>query len=491
MSSIRAVAGQFTDKRWRLSNLYHVTDKTGAKVRFRMNWAQEALFDNMHFLNTILKARQLGFSTFIQLYILDDCLFHANIRGGVIAHTREDAQAIFKDKVRFPYDCLPEGLKAAVPATQDSAQALSFANNSSVRVGTSLRSGTFQCLHISEFGKIAALYPDKAREIRTGALNTVQAGQKVWIESTAEGQAGDFHDLCVTGMEAQRRKTKLTALDFKFHFFPWWKEQEYTLAPEGVEIPSDMAEYFAKLLTIGIDLTPEQKAWYVKKAEQQRQDMKREFPSTPEEAFEASIEGAYYGDQIAALEEAGKICAVPHDPAVPVETWWDLGIGDAMAVWFIQRVGREIHVIDYYENSGEGIPHYAKMLAAKPYTYSEHILPHDAEARELGSGKTRVETFKGLVGKAPHVVPRQSVEDGIEASRNILSLCWFDAEKCSEGLKALKNYRKEWDDKLATWKDKPRHDWASHGSDAFRTGAMYRPSNPRPKGPKSPKLNIR
>jgi hypothetical protein len=126
--------------------------------------------------------------------------------------------------IRFPYDRLDEGLKAAVPAVQDSANQLTFGNNSSLRVSTSMRSGTLQLLHVSEFGKICAQYPDKAREIVTGALNTVEAGQFVVIESTAEGQEGAFYDLAQRARARALSGQPLTSLDYRFHFVPWWAD---------------------------------------------------------------------------------------------------------------------------------------------------------------------------------------------------------------------------------------------------------------------------
>ena len=141
---------------------------------------------------------------------------------------------IFRDKVRFPYDNLPEALKAAIPIFKDAADELEFGNNSAIRVSTSMRSGTLQYLHVSEYGQLCAKFPDKAREVRTGALNTVQAGQIVFIESTAEGREGHFYDLCEEAQAKQRMGTPLTPLDFKFNFFPWFKCPDYAIDPEGV-----------------------------------------------------------------------------------------------------------------------------------------------------------------------------------------------------------------------------------------------------------------
>ena len=224
-------AGQFADPRWRLSNLYTITDKAGRSVPFRPNSAQLALLDDLHSANIILKARQLGFTTLCCLIYLDACIFTPNTRAGVIAHKLDDAKVIFRDKIKYPYDQLDDGLKLAVPAVQDSADTLTFGNNSSIRVSTSMRSGTLQYLHVSEFGKICAQYPDKAREIVTGALNTVEAGQFIVIESTAEGQEGAFYRVCQEARALAAMGNPLSALDWKFHFFAWWQDQAMPSSP--------------------------------------------------------------------------------------------------------------------------------------------------------------------------------------------------------------------------------------------------------------------
>jgi hypothetical protein len=486
----RKTESRFLDVRWRLDNLYTITDKGGHRVPFRMNWAQERLFAEMTHRNVVLKARQLGFSTFIQLFMLDACLFNSNVAAGTIAHTRDDAEAIFKTKAKFPYDHLDEGLKARNPAKQDSARELSFENGSTLRVGTSLRSGTFQYLHVSEFGKIGAKYPDKAKEVVTGSFNTVGPDGLIFVESTAEGQGGEFHDLCQHAQEAQRQQRTLTQLDFKFHFFPWWQEAAYSLRPGVVALTREHSRYFEHLTTQGISLTEGQKAWYAVMLETQKEEMKREYPSTPEEAFEAAVEGAYYGPQMARLDMSGRITRVPHDPAMGVETWWDLGMDDSTTIWFVQRDRSELRCIDYYENSGEGLSHYAGVLRdrrdTRDFVYTEHYAPHDAEVRELSTRKTRTETMKEH-GIKWTVVPRHDLRDGIEAVRRSLPLCWFDREHCAQGIRHMRQYRKEWDEERAVYKDHPRHDAASHGADAFRTGvkargpASARRDLPRPK----------
>lgn len=184
-------------------------------------------------------------------------------------------------------------------------------------------------------------------------------------------------------------------------------------------------------------------------------------------SFESAIHGAYYGTLIRDAKDAGRVGKVQGDPILPVHTAWDLGVGDSTAIWFYQVAGREIRIIDYYEQSGEGLPHYAGVLKDRGYVYGVHHAPHDIQVRELGSGRSRLETAASL-GITFQVVKNQPIEDGIEAVRSLLPMCWFDETRCKPGLAALEHYRKDWNDKYKVFRSGPVHDWASHGADAFR-----------------------
>lgn len=185
-------------------------------------------------------------------------------------------------------------------------------------------------------------------------------------------------------------------------------------------------------------------------------------------SFEAAIQGAFYALEMKEAMDEGRICAVPYDKSLGVVTAWDLGIGDSTAIWFAQYAGREIRIIDYYESSGVGLDHYAKVLADKGYHYTRHVLPHDARVKELGSGKSRIETLANLGISDVAIAPSLAVEDGIQAVRSMIGRTWFDADKCERGIEALRQYRREFDDKLKTWRGRPLHDWTSHGADAMR-----------------------
>ena len=188
-------------------------------------------------------------------------------------------------------------------------------------------------------------------------------------------------------------------------------------------------------------------------------------------SWNANVPGAIYGAELEVSLGAGRICNVPYDPSVRVDTWWDLGVGDSTAIWFTQSVGRAVHVIDYYENRNMGLPHYCQILNQKNYLYGTHNAPHDIEVRELGTGKSRRETAWDL-GLNFRVVPKLPLEDGIHAAQMILPRVWFDRDKCKDGLDALRQYHRAYNDKTRSFRANPVHDWSSHASDAFRYFAV-------------------
>jgi hypothetical protein len=464
--SLKIAEKRLSDPIWRLNNLYWIVDKRGIRVRFQLNWAQQQLYDGSWYCNIVLKARQLGISTFICLLFLDRCLFNSNMAAGIICHTLEDSQAMFK-RIKFAYDSLPSEIKALRPAAIDSARELVFSNGSSLRVGTSMRGQTLQYLHISEFGKICAKYPDKAEEIITGSLNTIAPGQYIFIESTAEGREGYFYEMCKKAQAQASQGVELSKLDFKFHFFPWWGDKNYRIGSQ-VAMSQEALDYFTSLDSRGIALDAEQKYWYAARHATQGDDMLREYPSTPEEAWESAIDGSYYAKQMSLARIEKRIGRIYYDETIPVHTAWDLGYNDSTAIWFFQLVGKEIHLIDYVEGSGESLSHWLGVVKSKPYVYEKHLAPHDILAHEYSSGMTRQASARKM---GLHFIPAQRVAliSGIDAARNIFGRCWFDERNCSQGIKALENYKKEWNDRMGCWSSQPLHNWASHGADAFRT----------------------
>jgi len=188
-------------------------------------------------------------------------------------------------------------------------------------------------------------------------------------------------------------------------------------------------------------------------------------------SFQAAIVGAFYGREMATAEQDGRIGRVPHDRSADVFASWDLGIGDSMAIWVGQIIGREWHWINYYESSGFALDHYVDWIKALPYKVHHHYLPHDGEARELQTGKSRKQ-FLEERNLSVSIVPRHEPMDGIDAARVRFNRMWFDEEKCARGIDCLRMYRSEYDDKNQVLRQRPLHDWASHGADAFRCGVM-------------------
>jgi len=262
-----------------------------------------------------------------------------------------------------------------------------------------------------------------------------------------------------------------------FDYTPRGKNHGYTL----YQMAKDNPEWFAEILTVD-----DTQALPLSAIEAERRDGMSEELIEQEYycSFEGVQVGAYYGKQIKQAEDEGRITTVRYEEGIGVETWWDLGVSDSTAIWFTQTIGREVRVIDYLEASGEGLPFYAKALQSKPYIYSSHNAPHDIQVRELGSGRSRVETAFSL-GIAFKTVPNISLEDGIEASRTFLNRCWFDKTRCERGLDALASYHKDYDDKLKTFRSHPKHDWSSHAADAFRYLAVgHRQAKIKQDGPK-------
>jgi len=206
--------------------------------------------------------------------------------------------------------------------------------------------------------------------------------------------------------------------------------------------------------------------------EQERQEDYHKRPDSYDHIWEGAFlthhDGAYYVIEMRDARTDNRITSVPYDRALPVVTAWDLGIGDSTSIIFAQMVGAEVRIIDYYENSGVGLDHYAKVLKDKGYLYEQHILPHDVQVKELGTGKSRYETLMGLGITPITIAPRLNVDDGIQAVRSMIPRCWFDAEKTDHLIEALRQYHREFDDQRLTWKGRPEHDWSSHPADAMR-----------------------
>ncbi|MDO8983026.1 hypothetical protein [Cypionkella sp.] len=481
---------------WRIfsGRIYKITtkgddspdDEPDIVVDFRPNNTQREFLANLHERNTILKARQMGFSTLIEIMALDHALFNDDQEVVVIAHTKQAATKLYRKKVCFAYDKLPQAIRDMCPTVERNQTQMVFANGSSIEVTSSARGGTPHFLHISEFGKIAAKYPDKAVEITTGAIQGVPRSGFIFIESTAEGQSGAFYDNAKRAQSKAEAKQPLTQSDYRFHFFAWYRMPEYRTIPEEirhVRINAKEHEYFDTvegLMDCEIDLG--QRAWYISKRDNDFATtpdlMWREYPSTPEECWQASNEGKYYAKALALARREGRIGRVPLLRHVPCNTFWDLGASDSTAIWVHQRVGVEDRFLRYYEESGAGYLAFTTWLDSLNVLWGSHYLPHDAEQKRQkqqadGDDFALISPVMILREMKPSwdfkVVPRiQNLQHGIDQTRLSMQGCYWDDEGCKEGLMRLENYSREWNTRLQCWHDHPKHDDASHGSDAFR-----------------------
>lgn len=482
-------AEQFTaamaDPMFRLSSLYWIKTKTesdddgdeGLVVRFRPNRAQRQLLKRLHFRNIILKARQLGFTTLIQVLFLDYALFTPNVRCGVIAHTDDAALKIFK-KIKFAYDRLPEILKQAVPLVSCSQHEMELANGSVLTVATSMRSDTIHYLHVSEFGKICAKFPHRAEEVITGTIPAVPNSGMIFIESTAEGREGAFFKMSQRAEALHLAGKALTQKEYRFHFFPWHDAAEYAIDPTGVIITAKDNEYFDALqAALGKPITLEQRAWWISTRDNdfagQDERMWQEYPSTPAEAFQQSTEGTYFKNQLAQARKDKRIRALPVLPSVPCFTFWDIGNSDGTAVWVIQRVGHEWRCIRFYEAWGEPYSHAVAWLQKLGLIWDTMFLPHDADHVRQGqnANKSPRQMLEELMpGVRFEIVPRiDDVNWGIQQTRDVFPMLWFDETECKEGLAHIESYRKKWNERQAVWSNEPdKAGGHSEAADALR-----------------------
>ena len=493
----RELAWCLSDPVWRICSgqLYKIKvkpkdddgEQAARVVPFKPNRAQRKLMKKLHKWNIVLKARQLGFTTFIAILFLDCALFASKdnpVTAAIVAHTQEAAEEIFGDKVKFAYDNLPDILRSVMPLVRNRADALEFAhNNSKIRVSTSFRSGTLTHLHISEFGKICAKFPDRADEVVTGSIPAAEAGM-IFIESTAEGRSGHFYEMCQRARRIAALGRRLTNKEFKFHFYPWWDDKAYRMDADHVDISAKEHEYFDEVeAKMGCFIDIEQRAWYISTRDNvysgQDDKMWQEYPSTPDEAFQQSTQGCYYSVQMTKMRKEKRIGHVPFEPGIPVNSFWDIGSSDGCAVWLHQQVGPWHRFIRFFEGWGESYSHFVGQMqdfqTKTGCVWGRHYLPHDGAHERQGevnnaSPRTMLENL-GL--RNVEIVPRiQEIQHGIQATRNFMSSVMIDEEGCKEGIIHLDSYRKSWNDRLGCFNDTPLHDVHSEAADGFRQAAQ-------------------
>lgn len=459
-------------KNWRLNNLYRIVDRNGNSIPFKLNHVQADVLKNLHTRNIILKARQLGMSTFSVLYLLDEILFNKNLSGGIVSYSLEHAQHIFKKIIGHALDTFPSKLKPFVGIVQRSAREITFNNGSSLRVDTTLRGGSYPLVLISEFGKTCARNPVKAEEVITGTLQAVPKDGRVIIESTGEGNEGFFAEM--VNNAAQRGNDSLTALDYKLFFYPWMDEPSYTLR-DHVNYDVDLTDYFNQVeKESDKKISQEQRNWYAVQTKVLGDKIRQEFPSSVKEAFLSSSDAYYFSECIERAYKDGRIIDnALYDALLPVFVAMDIGVNDLTVMIFYQVSHGEIRIIDYYEDNNKGIEFYARfMLQEKKYNYSTLFLPHDSSHRDgLIVENTYEREFKRYLSHTTIkvvVLKKTDKNLGISHAKIMFNRCVFNIKKVKSLIDHLSKYRKKWSEQYGKYLDEPYHDIHSNFADAFR-----------------------
>ena len=502
-------------KLWRLNNLYTIIDKDGEEIPFQMNRSQFIVHANrfLHPRLIILKSRQQGISTYYLIDYFDDALTQPNLHCGLMAQDR-DASGSLLERVKFTWDKLDDYFKnfLGVGKLTDNSSEFKFSNKSKMIIKTSFRSATLQRLHISELGSVANNYPKKAKETKTGTLQTIKAGNPIAIESTAEGanMFKDFWDtaykLKVQGLlETKEQVTEFYKLwstqymhknnlpyagkDYHPVFLSWLFDPDCQEEQEQY-ISQEHADYFAKVENdTGFILSQKQKNFWVAQERELEGDIHQEYPATPEEAFSAAKDGTYWARKyIECIVRKNRKVRNLYDPKLPVYVAMDLGRNDYNVLIFFQYWEesdgkKSIRIIHEYYNSGEGLDHYATYLKGekqfskaptKKYDIKVTALPHNATVTDLSTkgNRTREDILNEEGITNTFVLDKWGKQTGIELVRQYMDSIHID-EDCTYTEQCFLNYTKEWNPVLNIWKNEPkRNEWA-HGADAIRYVVQY------------------
>lgn len=486
-------------KLWRMNNLYWIENKDGVRMIMNMNRGQHKVkaAQRKHPRVIVLKSRQQGISTYWLLDYYDDALFMDALNIGMLAQGLEEAATLLT-RVKTAWDLLDPGIKAflGVAVTKDNSKEFSFNNDCTIFIRSSFRSTTLQRLHVSELGKISAKDPQKARELVAGTMQAIKAGNPVVLESTAEGRKNLFHKLWYGAVNfVGERALK----DFYPVFLSWVDDPDCTARiPQRLSLED---EEYINLVERDLDiaLTNEQKWWVATQRRESGTDFDQEYPYSPEAAFAAVRDGAYFAKiwkesgrlwypQDEGIEGKGIVLGAPgqhtlYDGALDTFVSMDLGMNDMMVLIVWQEHTNisgqiEIRIVRVYKNSGESLEHYYRWLVSLNIKIANVYLPHDAKVRELGSGKSRVGILRDLGMRNTRVLKKTNNKNNdIELARRMLPSVIIDMSAgsgCDYLDDMMHNYSKEWDEKGGMWKNKPLHDEWSNPADAFLYLVMSR-----------------
>jgi len=495
--AIQALEKKLSDKRWRLENLYLILEEGGGEpAPIELRQAQSKFLDNRKNRNFVPKARKLGLSTIIVLDNGDECIFNANTRAGIIDLTRIDAfdkLEIFKfawDNGPFHPDpdiaALWRSIHANNPLISEAAGKLEWKNGSGYTGGTSYTGKTPQRLHISEFGPISAAAPMKALKIKRGSINSVPPNGIIDIETTMEGgEYGECYQLFDMAL-SNEGKVDPTIMDWKMQFFSWLDHPSYKV-PGSKAFNGPTLDYFKMLKDEhGLEVSDERQAFYEAKKREQGEEIFLQFPTIIEELSRRSVPGQIY-PEMTKIKADGRVRSFTKEQGYPVFTCWDLGSSDNMAGWLVQPAGKDHNWLKWCAGEGAGASGVAEVIRAweADGPIAGHLVPHDANLTDKGSGKTYVDQLVecGIPREKIIIIPRISdMWVGVDEVRRILPNSWFHSDcdeiietatgaKLPSGVGRLVGYRKKIDKSTGITRDVDVHDICSHTADAIRTYA--------------------
>lgn len=489
---IEFVKTKLASKVWRMNNLYKIRDKDSNLMTLNFNNAQEKVFLKFrHHRKIVLKIRQTGISTGYLAHNLDSCLFTDGYQAGIQSYGLDESTKLSL-RAELMWAKLSDNIKElmGLRVITNNSKGITFSNGSVLKIGN-FRGDTLQSCHVSELAKIDRISPEKSKELKTGAFQAVGRKNKITIESTAEGKRGLFSEiwhkaeakviqlggkLSKFGGQDPDVPVDYGPFDFQPIFISWVIDEDCVIDTPEV-ISDELAKYFDSLGSLDIKLKKEQKWWYAAKLNELGSDMKREYPTTSAEAFEQSIEGAYYKDQFENL----KIREDLYDENLKVFSSVDLGVNDTFAIGFFQiHPDGAVKIIGEYSNRHKDLEYYwgvyQYLAETKGWVIGNVYVPHDISVFEMTSGKTRMETMLEL-GFEPLLVSKHKLLDGIEATRQFLKEVEIDKD-CIMVIEAIQNYRKKYDRTLKVFLSTPLHDEYSNTADMLRYMAMGLRYNP-------------
>lgn len=480
-SDINFIATYLPSKLWRMNNLYTIVDKFGNKMRFKMRRAQHIVYAESlrHPRLIILKSRQQGISTFWLINFFDDLITVKNLSIGLMAQGIDEASTLL-DRTKILWNELDDEIKKflSIGLVADNAKTFKLTNGSQIFIRTSFRSTTLQRLHISEMGKIANKFPEKARETKTGTLQAIAQGNTAAIESTAEGDNlfKDMWDTAVTLTD------QLSLKDFKPIFLSWLGDPDCRVK-EDQTVTKVAQKYFDELMEKhDIELDQEQKNFWIVQYRELGDRIYQEYPTTAIEAFMATKSGTYYAqfymENVIKYNRKMKFADL-YDENLIIQVAVDLGMNDTNVLTVFQTYRDQIRILAEFYDNGQKISYYTDWLKSQPWfdNVKRVILPHDAEVTDLTSGETRYERFEieleynneGQLTEIDLVVleKTKSVNTDIEMVRNSITNTWI-VEDCEYLEGCYLNYRKEYDERRERYRDKPLHNEYSNGADSIR-----------------------